>query len=261
IQNDDVQVGASTIQFSAADFTIAESGGSATVTLTRGGATDAPASVTFTAAAGTAQPDVDFTPATTVVTFGVGETTATVQVPASDNTAPDGSRTVNLALRTATGTNVRLGQPAQAALTITDNDQPPPPALTPTQCFVFQLYVDLLGRAPEARGLQSFTTAIDQGVVTRTQAALLIESTPEFRRRALDQLYLRLLDRPIDPAGENGWTAFLAGGGTLEQVEAAILGSPEYLTSQAGGTTRGFLDAVYTDVLGRAIDPAGLARW
>jgi Domain of unknown function (DUF4394)/Calx-beta domain/Domain of unknown function (DUF4214) len=258
ITNDDQAAAASTIQFSSATFTVAENAGNATITLTRTGGTDTPATVTFTAAAGTARAGVDFTPVTTVVNFAVGQTTATVLVPVIDNTVVDGSRTVNLTLSAPTGTNVSLGTQVTATLTITDNETG---NLTPTQCFVSQMYRDLLGRTVDAGGLQLFSGAIDAGLINRTQAALLIESSQEFRQLRLNQFYQQLLRRTIDPFGQASWTAFLAAGGTFEQVQIGILGSVEYFTTRGGGTNRGWLDAVYADVLGRAIDPTGLAGW
>jgi hypothetical protein len=36
---------------------------------------------------------------------------------------------------------------------------------------------------------------------------------------------------------------------------------PEYFQSRGGGTTTGFLDALYSDVLGQPIDATGLAAW
>jgi len=49
-------------------------------------------------------------------------------------------------------------------------------------------------------------------------------------------------------------------GATMEQVEAAILGSPEY-AQRAGGSDSAFLQSLYHDVLGRALDATGAAAW
>jgi hypothetical protein len=53
---------------------------------------------------------------------------------------------------------------------------------------------------------------------------------------------------------------FLDQGGTAEQAEASIIGSPEYLQLH-GGTNTGFLTGVYQDVLSRAVDPSGAQAW
>ena len=44
-------------------------------------------------------------------------------------------------------------------------------------------------------------------------------------------------------------------------MAAIIIGSPEFFQNQGGGTTDGFLSALYQDALNRAIDSAGRANW
>jgi uncharacterized protein DUF4214 len=75
----------------------------------------------------------------------------------------------------------------------------------------------------------------------------------------VENLYRALLGRSGDAGGMNAFEQFLQNGGTVEQVEAAMIGSLEYLTNHGGGVNDGFLSAVYHDLLGRAIDPNGLA--
>src|SRR5207249_2087193 len=48
-------------------------------------------------------------------------------------------------------------------------------------------------------------------------------------------------------------------GGTIEQVETLLTGSPEYFQNRGGGTNDGFLDALYKDALNRAVDFMGRA--
>jgi hypothetical protein len=60
---------------------------------------------------------------------------------------------------------------------------------TPNQRYVFQLYQDLLGRAPDSAGAAYWTGLLDQGLATRTQVALLIENTPEYQSRLVENLY------------------------------------------------------------------------
>jgi hypothetical protein len=70
-------------------------------------------------------------------------------------------------------------------------------------------------------------------------------------------LFTRFLKRQADAGGLNAFTTALANGATIEQVEAALVGSPEYFQSRGGGTNNGFLDAIYQDALNRAVDSAG----
>jgi len=52
----------------------------------------------------------------------------------------------------------------------------------------------------------------------------------------------------------------LGTGGTNEQLQAVITGSPEYF-QKSGATNDGCLNALYEDALGRAIDPSGEAEF
>jgi hypothetical protein len=62
----------------------------------------------------------------------------------------------------------------------------------------------------------------------------------------LDSWYRRYLGRPVDQNGLQSWLAQL---GNMN-VEAAILGSPEYY-DRHGDTPEGFVTGLYVDVLGR----------
>jgi hypothetical protein len=125
--------------------------------------------------------------------------------------------------------------------------------------FVTKLYTDLLHRAPDETGLVEMITALDAGM-SRTQAALTIEASPEFHALEVQNLYRTFLHREAEPGGLATFTAFLAAGGTQEQVTDIILASPEYL-QDAGGTNAGFVAALYHDILHRPADAAGAASW
>jgi hypothetical protein len=125
--------------------------------------------------------------------------------------------------------------------------------------FVTNLYTDLLHRAPDEGGLVQMTTALDAGM-SRTQAALTIEASPEFHTLEVQNLYRTFLHRDADAGGLAVFTAFLNGGGTEEQVADIILASPEYF-QKAGGTDAGFVAALYHDILHRPVEAAGAAIW
>jgi hypothetical protein len=131
---------------------------------------------------------------------------------------------------------------------------------SPSQRFVEQAYLDLLNRPADAGGLATFSGQVDQGV-SRIQVAMGIIASSEFQTDEINKLYQKLLHRQADPGGLSSWLGFLAGGGTILQVEAGILGSAEYFNTRGGGTNMGFLQAVYQDVLGRSLDPAGAQTW
>ena len=52
----------------------------------------------------------------------------------------------------------------------------------------------------------------------------------------------------------------IAAGATTDQIKEAILGSVEY-NQRAGGTSNGFISALYHDVLGRAGSPSEIQGW
>jgi hypothetical protein len=132
---------------------------------------------------------------------------------------------------------------------------------TPSRCYVSTLYADLLGRDPDPQGLAYFSTVLDQGLANRTQVALAVQGSLEYRVVSVQREYLRLLHRPADPFGLNAFVNFLTGGGQLVQVTQMILSSPEYLQTRGGGTAAGFLAALYHDVLRRPVDPVGAAAF
>jgi uncharacterized protein (TIGR03118 family) len=129
-------------------------------------------------------------------------------------------------------------------------------AETANEQFVAQAYLDLLQRPADSAALANWTAMLSQGA-SRTAVATAILSSAEYRMVVVQQIYTSLLHRPADASGLSTFTNFLAGGGTVEQVEAVITGSTEYLQSRGGGTTDGFLTALYQDALNRAVDTSG----
>jgi hypothetical protein len=127
--------------------------------------------------------------------------------------------------------------------------------------FVAQAYQDLLGRTPDPGGLAYWCGQLDLGQLNRTQFAQDIVSSPEYRGDEVQRIYTHYLHRTAEPLGLSQWTAVLLAGTSLEQVQADIVGSPEYFQTRAGGTNSGFLNALYQDALGRMPDPGGFAGW
>jgi Domain of unknown function (DUF4214) len=126
--------------------------------------------------------------------------------------------------------------------------------------FVTQAYEDLLGRAPDPNGLAYWSEQLIQASMTRTQVATGIEGSLEYLTVEVQELYGEYLHRTAEQAAVTTWTTFLRSGGSVEQLSAMIVGSNEYFNAH-GGTAAGFLVAVYQDVLGRAVDPAGQATF
>src|SRR5262249_55673311 len=120
IQDDDVAP-PGVLQFSAAAYTVSESGGTATVTGTRAGGSAGTGTGHYATSNGTAAAGSDYTATSGALTFADGETSKTFTVPITNDTAVEGDETVTLTLSAPTG-GATLGSPATATLTIQDDD-------------------------------------------------------------------------------------------------------------------------------------------
>ncbi len=111
---------AGAIQFSLAAQSIAEGGGSALVTVTRGGGT-AIASVDYATSDGTASAGSDYTGGGATLSFGAGVTSRTFLVPISQDTLGENNETVILRLSNPTG-GATLGARSTNTLTILEDE-------------------------------------------------------------------------------------------------------------------------------------------
>jgi hypothetical protein len=82
---------------------------------------------------------------------------------------------------------------------------------------------------------------------------------PESYGLLVTNLYNHYLNRTVDPGGLQYWTGQLENGATDQQVEAALLGSSEFINDHGPGAA--WVTAVYQAELGRTPDPAGLQWW
>ncbi len=112
------------LRFSSPTYTVSENGGSALITVLRGGVTNSAVSVNYsTVPGGTAIAGLDYTPVSGVLSWAAGDALPkTFTVPIIDNTSDNPPKTVLLALSNATGFSVFIGSPSNAVLTITDDE-------------------------------------------------------------------------------------------------------------------------------------------
>ncbi len=129
---------------------------------------------------------------------------------------------------------------------------------TPTQRFVQQMYLDLLNRPVDPAGLRYWSGLIDGGL-SHTDAARLVQRSVEFLTDEVQAAYLHYLNRRVDNAGLAFYLPLLETGGTAEHMGGLIVTSGEYRAVHGIINGDAFLDAVYHDVLNRAVDPAGRA--
>lgn len=111
------------IQFSAATYTVSESGGVATIAVTRSGSTADGATVDYAASDDSATAGADYTATTGTLTFAAGEGRKTFTVPITDDALAEGVETVTLTLSNpGPNATTTLGTRATAVLRIVDDE-------------------------------------------------------------------------------------------------------------------------------------------
>ncbi len=127
------------------------------------------------------------------------------------------------------------------------------------QRFVAQAYLDLLHRAVDTSGLSFWAGQLDKGAPTAQVVNALVASR-EFLAGEINGVYQSLLGRAADPAGMtaalqllSATPLFAVGTNSLDLLRSALIGTQEYF-NRNGGTIDGFLNALYRDIFGRAID-------
>src|SRR5262249_14511300 len=100
-------------------------------------------------------------------------------------------------------------------------------AHTDSASFVTGLYLDVLGRLPSDSEVSGWQQAL-ANVMTRSAVTAAFLSSDEFDLRVLDGFYGRLLDRPLETGGAQGWLTWLRSGGSIETAAELLLSSDEY---------------------------------
>ncbi|WP_312931175.1 DUF4214 domain-containing protein [Pseudomonas sp.] len=130
------------------------------------------------------------------------------------------------------------------------------------EAAALRLYQGILGRDADAGGAKAFTGLVNDGTSLSDIANQFLNSA-EFAGAAneasINDLYNTLLGRAADTAGSDAWEAVLANGGTLADVAAGIAVSQEAQDRDASNGD--FVRDLYTSVLGREADEAGLDAW
>lgn len=108
--------------------------------------------------------------------------------------------------------------------------------MTPAQ-IVAELYQDVLGRRPDAAGLQFWASLLEKGTSSDQIRAEMMKS-PEGRARVTEEvrgLYRNLLGREADAGGLAYWVnEIVTNGKSITQVRGEFQASTEYLTRPPG---------------------------
>lgn len=113
------------LQFSAATYSVNESGSAARVTVTRTSGSAGEVTVSFMtidSGGGTAIPDLDYYPTNGTLTFGPGVTSQSFYVPIIDDTAHEANETVLVELVDPPTGGASIGTRGNATVSIADND-------------------------------------------------------------------------------------------------------------------------------------------
>ncbi len=124
--------------------------------------------------------------------------------------------------------------------------------------LVTALFNDILSRAPNQSGLDSFNNLLHHGTSPAAVAASIWDS-PEHRGIQVDNFYQTFLHRAGDPDGRQAWIDSMVAGLTEEAVILDFVTSDEYIQRNSLGQP--YVDALYHDILGRDSDINGLISW
>ncbi|MGH3372676.1 MAG: Calx-beta domain-containing protein, partial [Nocardioidaceae bacterium] len=111
-----------TFRFTASNFTVAEGGGSAVVTVERTGTSAGNVTVDYATGNGTATAGSDYTATSGTLIFSPGVNSRTFSVPILQDTLAEGLETINLTLSNPSGGAQLVASQSTAIVSITDDD-------------------------------------------------------------------------------------------------------------------------------------------
>lgn len=117
------------------------------------------------------------------------------------------------------------------------------------RCYVRLAHPVFLDRAPTEAEVTRWVDAFARGTDRSALPAELAEGD-EWLGVVVDGIYQAALDRDADPGGRAFWVGQLRRGVSVNRVGAQVFGSAEFL-NRNGGTLPGFVDALYSRILGR----------
>lgn len=144
-----------------------------------------------------------------------------------------------------------------------DNNESIVVASTDEEAAALRLYNGLLGRDADAGGAEAWANAANGTALTDIAQGFLNSS--EFQNNMnsefIQSVYSTLLGRDADASGEAAWLNLLANGTSRADVIAGLTNSDEGKAAIASASDTDYVKALYTSVLGREADDAGLENW
>ncbi|QZN84803.1 DUF4214 domain-containing protein [Cellulomonas sp. C5510] len=133
------------------------------------------------------------------------------------------------------------------------------PAAT-ARAVVKALYQDLLGRAPDAGGLASWSNALQSGL-GQPELVRALTGSEEYVRLRVTQAYQEVLGRAPEPSGLQYWRdRIFSGQATVDDVKRRFYDSQEYY-NRSGGTPEGYVDLLYQTMFERSASASERSYW
>lgn len=123
------------------------------------------------------------------------------------------------------------------------------PADSKNARYVCRVYLDLLGRAADPSGKAFWLRKVDADptIAGRTGIIRKYQTTGEYNRRVVDDVYKTFLKRNPDSGGQAFWAEKIRKGANPDEIRTQVIGSNEYYT-KSGGSPEGFAAAIYQQV-------------
>ncbi|WP_372594280.1 DUF4214 domain-containing protein [Actinotalea sp.] len=131
---------------------------------------------------------------------------------------------------------------------------------TQSNAVVKAMYEDLLGRAPDSGGLQSWSAMLAGGA---DGAALVraLTSSEEYIRLSITRAYQEVLGRAPESSGMAYWYERITSGtATVDDVKRRFYDSDEYF-NRSGGTPEGYTDLLYRTMFERSASAKEATYW
>ncbi|QZN84802.1 DUF4214 domain-containing protein [Cellulomonas sp. C5510] len=187
---------------------------------------------------------------------------AGIAVTARNGLGPDGGR-VRTVVVTAQGgaTYSFTGSQVRAALGLkSDWFSVSGVSAGQAQAVVKALYQDLLGRAPDAGGLASWSNALQSGL-GQPELVRALTGSEEYVRLRVTQAYQEVLGRAPEASGLQYWRdRIFSGQATVDDVKRRFYDSQEYY-NRSGGTPEGYVDLLYQTMFERSASASERSYW
>ncbi len=130
---------------------------------------------------------------------------------------------------------------------------------TPVERYIIEAYRLFQNPDPSAAAINSWKSKFAGGT-SRLELTRLLSRSDPYAGAEIERLYQVTLGRKSDAGGMATWMDQVRRGERIDVIATKFFGSPEYF-GRKGGTNKGYVEALYVDILGRTHDPKGRDDW